>query len=214
MRAGVAPMQVRTWFGFGMAKEEDELAAEGQPTQPLYNRVVVDDSEEWATPGPDTWSAEERDDREQLAKEVFAMAEASPQETPDIGFYKVRMLAFLYSVLCLLVFCIQFVACLPVFCLCFLLPLKLPRMAECVSLPRLACVHCTPPELKRIGGCGARHLLVLVLPSPSPKIFYSVFVVDEIRIFANYILIFFFPLLPPGFPRNLLSTPSPCSPSV
>ena len=38
--------------------------------------------------GPDTWTQEERNDREQLAREVFAMAEADPQVTPDLVFYK------------------------------------------------------------------------------------------------------------------------------
>lgn len=88
VRAVATPLQVRTWFGFGMAKEADELEAEKQPFRPLYNRVVEDDTEEYLSPGPDTWTQEERNDREQLAREVFAMAEADPQVTPDLVFYK------------------------------------------------------------------------------------------------------------------------------
>lgn len=51
VRAAAAPIQVRTWFGFGMAKEADELEAEKQPFRPLYNRVVEDDTEEYLSPG-------------------------------------------------------------------------------------------------------------------------------------------------------------------
>lgn len=87
MMAPCQKIQARTWFGYGMAKSQEELDGEGRVVQPIYSREPIDDSEEHLQ-GMDLWSAAEHDDRKALAEEVFAMAEADPQVIPDLVFYK------------------------------------------------------------------------------------------------------------------------------
>eukprot|EP00037_Helgoeca_nana_P032395 m.413664 g.413664 ORF g.413664 m.413664 type:complete len:171 (+) comp29146_c0_seq1:47-559(+) len=84
--AASAAVPTRTWFGFGMAKGADEINAEGQEDKAVWSLEAVDDSAEYLV-GPDQWTASERSDREALAKEVHAMASATPQVPADHAFY-------------------------------------------------------------------------------------------------------------------------------
>jgi len=82
-----ACIQKRTWFGFGMPKDAAEIAQEGQPSVPIYAREPEDDSADYMS-GNELWTAEERGDREDIARELYKMADSQPPVKLDNAFYE------------------------------------------------------------------------------------------------------------------------------
>jgi len=80
-------IQKRTWFGFGMPKDAAELLQDGQPTVPIYSREPEDDSAEHLS-GNELWTAEERADREDIARELYKMADTTPPVPLTQAFYE------------------------------------------------------------------------------------------------------------------------------